>query len=60
MNLISSWLRWLCDAPFFTPEPAYSSKLKTMIQLSLSRNNDPGSNFLWLTAPPCTSQFIWK
>lgn len=51
MNLICSWLRWLCDVPFFTPEPALSSKLKTMIQLSLSRSNDPGSNFFLADSP---------
>lgn len=60
MNLISSWLMWLCDAPFIAPEPADSSKLNLLIQLSPSMSNDPGSHLLWLTAPPHANQSFWK
>lgn len=60
MNLISSWLMCLRDAPFFTPEPANSSKLNLLIQLSPWMSNDPGSHLLWLTAPPHANQSFWK
>lgn len=60
MNLISSWLMCLRDAPFFTPEPANSSKLNLLIQLSPWMSNDPGSHLLWLTAPPPANQSFWK